>query len=322
MTRMFIHIHMDMDIDLKNRRYNFMKIDEQNSLEVKRTLIEVDIVCPLYNAENFIEKLHQSIINQKGIIINNLIYILTESTDESESILMNLNINYQKIKIQEYSHSLTREWAIKELCTSNNVIMISQDVEFYNDTSIYELARVINNNEAQFAFGKQVSKLRNIERYTRKFNYPDNSYIMSKQDIDKYQLRTFFASDAFSAYNRDIFIKLNGYDNKNLTFSEDMYYGYKIIMNDYKIAYVSSAVVFHSHKMSLKEVYRRYYKTGQFFRDNKYLLQFKPNSQGIKMFFKILWNALAEFNLYVVIMLIPDMLTRYIAKRRGLKSSK
>ncbi len=37
----------------------------------------VDIICPLYQAENYIVSLHQSLLKQKNVKINKIQYILT-----------------------------------------------------------------------------------------------------------------------------------------------------------------------------------------------------------------------------------------------------
>ena len=47
----------------------------------------VDIICPLYNAENDIENLHNSLLMQKDVKINEIKYILTESNDNTEKKL-------------------------------------------------------------------------------------------------------------------------------------------------------------------------------------------------------------------------------------------
>ena len=71
----------------------------------------IDIICPLYNAENDIADLHKSLLMQKNVTINKIMYILTECKDNTEKILNELHIPYEKIKKEEFSHSLTREKA-------------------------------------------------------------------------------------------------------------------------------------------------------------------------------------------------------------------
>ena len=60
--------------------------------------MNIDIICPLYNAEKDIENLHKSFIMQKKVKLNKIRYVLTESKDNTESYLKNHNIEYKKIK--------------------------------------------------------------------------------------------------------------------------------------------------------------------------------------------------------------------------------
>ena len=41
----------------------------------------IDIICPLYDAENYIENLNKSIIKQKKVEINSIKYVLTKGKD-------------------------------------------------------------------------------------------------------------------------------------------------------------------------------------------------------------------------------------------------
>ncbi|MCR5232124.1 MAG: glycosyltransferase, partial [Acholeplasmatales bacterium] len=66
--------------------------------------MDVMVLCPLYNAENYLYQLHDSLLMQKGIDNLKINYILTESTDKTESILKELNANYFKITKEEFSH--------------------------------------------------------------------------------------------------------------------------------------------------------------------------------------------------------------------------
>ena len=58
----------------------------------------VDIICPLYQAENYIERLHQSLLLQKNVKINKIQYMLTRSTDKSENILKENKMDYEVIE--------------------------------------------------------------------------------------------------------------------------------------------------------------------------------------------------------------------------------
>ena len=280
--------------------------------------MSVDIICPLYNADMFIEKLHQSLLMQKQVKINKFRYVLTESNDSTEQYLINNKINYKKIKKSEFSHSLTREEeALK--CESDVIVFITQDVVITDDMWLYNLVKDIDDTEIVAAYSRQLTKYNNIEKYTRECNYPAESIIKSKDDIEKYGLKTFFFSDAAGAISTKIFKKLNGYDHKNLPISEDMYITYKIIMAGYKVKYCSDSIVYHSHKFTLKEIYNRYKLTGKFFKQNSYLDQYGTTSSGASLAKYVLKRIFQECRFLLLFRYPFDMAARLFGMKAGKK---
>ena len=281
--------------------------------------MNIDIICPLYKGENYIESLHKSILNQKNVSINNVKYILTQTNDKSEDILKKLKCNYKVIKPSEFSHSLTREETAME-SVADIIVFITQDIEIRNDDWLEKLVNPIINNEAAASYSRQLTKYDNIEKYTRENNYPNTSIIKSKDDIEKLGLKTFFMSDASSAIKTDIFKKLNGYDHKNLPTNEDMYIAYKLIMNDYKIKYCADSIIYHSHKFTLKQIYDRYKLTGEFFRANNYLDNYGTTTSGANLAKYILKRIIEEKNLKLIFRYPFDMVARLIGMKAGKKS--
>lgn len=276
----------------------------------------IDIICPLYNAEEYIENLHKSFIMQKKVKINKIRYVLTESKDNTEEYLKNNNIEYKKIKKSEFSHSLVREKEAME-SDSDVVAFVTQDVVIDDELWLYNLTKDIGKDNIVAAYSRQVTKYNNIEKYTRESNYPAQSKVVSQDDISKLGLKTFFFSDASSAIDTNIFKKLNGYDGKNLPISEDMYIAYKIINNGYKIKYCSESVVYHSHNFTLKEVYDRYKLTGKFFKENSYLDNYGTNKSGGGLAKYILKRAIKDKNIKVLLRFLPDMGARFIGMKVG-----
>ena len=241
--------------------------------------MQIDIICPLYNAEDYILKLNESIKKQKKVTIKNIFYLMTESKDHTEEILKKNKIKYTKIKKSEFSHSLTRETAAMK-SKSDILVFITQDIVIESDEWLYELTKNIASGKVAAAFSRQITKYNNIEKYTREKNYPEVSRIVSKNDIKRLGLNTFFFSDASSAIKTSVYKKLKGYDGKKLPTNEDMYIAYKLIMNGYKISYESNSVVYHSHNFTLKELYNRYKLTGEFMKQNSYLDEFGTTRSG------------------------------------------
>ena len=275
----------------------------------------IDIICPLYNAQNYIPNLHKSLLKQKNVKINKIRYILTESNDGTEDYLKKNKIGYKKINKEEFSHSLVRE---KEALESDAdiLVFITQDVVIEDDKWLYNLTKDIN-DDIVAAYSKQISKFNNIEKYTREKNYPEESFIVSKDDIKRLGLKTFFFSDAASCVKTSAFKELKGYDNKNLPISEDMYLAYKIIMNGKKIKYCADSVVFHSHKFTLKQIYDRYKLTGKFFKENSYLDEYGTNSSGAVLAKYILKRIIKEKRIGLLFRFPFDMGARFIGMKVG-----
>ena len=278
--------------------------------------MNIDIICPLYNAEKDIEGLHKSLLKQKNVKINEIKYVLTESKDNTEEKLKKLNINFKKIKKDEFSHGLTRENEAFD-SKADILVFITQDVKIVRDDWLYNLTKDIANGEVDACYSRQLCDNNTIEKYTRESNYPKESKIVSKEDIEKLGLKTFFFSDASSAIKRETFVKLNGYDHKKLIINEDMYIAYKLITNGYKIKYCADSEVIHSHIFTLKQYYDRYKDTGKFFKENSYLNNYKVNQAGGSMAKYVLKRAIQDKNWSVLVKYIPNMAARFIGMKVG-----
>lgn len=284
-------------------------------------MIDIDVICPLFNADKYIDSLLENIKGQRGVKLNSVVFAVTEYGDTSsvKAKISAAGFFYFSVKPDEFSHSLTRQRAIFDYCKSDVVIMMSQDVNLINDNSFYELAKNIN-GEVVYAYGKQICRKKTIEHYIRNKNYGNITEFVGNADIERLQLKAFFASDAFSAYHRPTFIELNGYDNENMMMSEDMYYAKKILEAGYKKGYIASAVVEHSHKMTLKQLYYRYYQTGIWFKRHPEFCKFKATETGMKLALYVLGQALKDFNVPVLFRWLPDMTARYLGMRKGKKN--
>ena len=100
--------------------------------------MNIDIICPLYNAEKYITELQKNIEKQEGYeLVRNIRYIITKGKDETEKLVNqicenNNKVLYKVIEPKDFSHSLTRE---KEAMESNSdiIVFITQDVNIQRE---------------------------------------------------------------------------------------------------------------------------------------------------------------------------------------------
>ena len=303
--------------------------------------MKVDIICPIYRGGSYVASLVENIAKQKTKDDFSLKFILTvkddvdgedsEATNDCRREIKKAMRKYDWISLDtekkaDFSHSTTREKAMMA-STAKMLVLITQDVDIRSDIWLEELVKDIRagikkhktaeKGDIVLTYSRQISKYKNIEKYTREHNYPTEDHVKSKRDIKKYGIKTFFASDASAGYRADVFKSLKGYDGKKLSFAEDMYYAYKVIMNNYKIKYVSKSEVWHSHNLTLKETYDRYKLNGQFFADNDYLNEYDSNKSGFTLAKYVLRRAMSEHAVVAVIKWLPDMAARYLGMKAG-----
>ena len=281
---------------------------------------KIDIICPLYNAEKYIENLQKS-LEKQGYYekIKNIRYIITESKDNTEKLvsqMTNKKILYKIIKKEDFSHSLTREKEVME-SSADIIVFISQDVKIEKENWLEKLVNPIIENIVEASFSRQICTDKNsLEYYTRKKNYPNESIIKTKECIEKLGIKAFFYSDAASAIRRDIFIRLNGYDGKILPTNEDMYMAYKLLKNDYKIKYCADSGVVHSHNFTCKETYDRYKAYGKFLKLEPEV-DIKSKNAGGSLAIFMLKEIIKDKNIKLFFKFFVDMGARFIGLKVG-----
>ena len=286
-------------------------------------MINIDIVCPIYKDSQTLEALVQSFATQKEVKINKIVFPVTLSHTVEDDVIRQIIKKYDivsfELEKEEFSHSLTRERAIKDYCSSKIVVMISQDIKLTNDMVFYNLVKDIDSGETVYNFAKQICTNKSIEKYIRAKNYPAESYYVVNSDVKKMKFMAYFASDACSAYNREIFIKLGGYGGYDIMMSEDALYSKIILDAGYKKKYCADAVVEHSHKYTLKQLYKRYYDTGVFQSQITFFKDVKMEGAGMSLALYVLKQALKHFDIPVLFRWFPDMLARYLGIKKGKK---
>ena len=95
------------------------------------------------------------------------------------------------------------------------------------------------------------------ERYTRSFNYPEESCVKTRADLEQMGIKTFFASNVCCAYDREKFWFQGGFIRRTI-FNEDMIFaGKALLQDDYAVAYAAGARVIHSHNYNCRQQFKR-----------------------------------------------------------------
>lgn len=228
----------------------------------------VDVILLTYKPEKQLLELIKAVENQTYPIRK----IIIMNTEESyfEKLFYGTrfferykNIEVHHISEKEFDHGRTRAKAVK-YSKSDVFVCMTQDVLPEDNKLIQKLIDALSQgDDIAAAYARQMPKpdCREIERYTRKFNYPETAEIKSAADIDRIGIKTFFCSNVCAAYIREIYENMGGFVKKAI-FNEDMIYAGHAVNAGYRIAYAADARVIHSHNYTCMQQFRRNFDLG------------------------------------------------------------
>ena len=220
--------------------------------------MKVDVIIPTYKPGKEFEKLIGRLQKQeypihKIIIINTRTDIFPEELDRS-----NYKIEITHIEPDQFDHGGTRNMGAG-MSDADIVVYMTQDAIPVDEKLIGTFAKIFEENpDIGIAYGRQLPReeCNIIERYTRRFNYPEKSLIKTKEDLPKLGIKTFFCSDVCAAYRRNYLLSAGGFENPTI-FNEDMIFAGKRIYAGDKVAYVAEAKVIHSHNYTGRQQFHR-----------------------------------------------------------------
>ncbi|MBN2589761.1 MAG: glycosyltransferase family 2 protein [Sedimentisphaerales bacterium] len=275
------------------------------------------IIIPTYNASKHLPSLLKS-LQLQTIKDYELIIIDSSSTDNTIEIADSYNACVIKIDKENFDHGSTRTIAAKK-AQGEIIIFLSQDAILCDENSIEYITTPFNKDEQIAAvFGRQLpDKDASIfAQHLRLFNYSENSYVSELSDKEKHGLRTIFFSNSFSAFKKTTLEEI-GFFKEGLIFGEDTYTAAKLLMNNKKIAYASSAKVYHSHNYTISQDFRRYFDMGVFHQKENWLLKEFGKAEGQGM--KYIKSEFAFIKKNKRLYLLPEFVVRIFAKYLGYK---
>lgn len=228
---------------------------------------KVDVIIPLYKPDEKFEQLlyrlhHQSLVPEHIIVINTGREYYEEYFKDRDITVLYPDVVLEHIEEAEFDHGGTRCMAVNQSAADIFVFM-TDDALPADDKLLEKLVEPIESGKASLAYARQLAAKDAdiLEKLTRKFNYPEESCIKGKEELETMGIKAFFCPNVCAAYDRKIYDMLGGFE-KHMIFNEDMVYARKLIDAGYKIAYVAGAKVFHSHDYSGRQQFSRNFDLG------------------------------------------------------------
>ena len=293
--------------------------------------ISLDVIIPSYKPENrFIKLIHSLSLQEHPV--NKIIIMNTEESEMSSEILEELSrfnetkdsglfgkIELHHIKKSEFDHAFTRARGI-EYSEADAFLCMTDDAVPYDTKLISELLNSLykDKNIAE-AYGRQLplEDTDYAERFTREFNYPKHSFVKSAADIEKYGIKTYFASNVCCMYKRSIYDSLGGFKGPAI-FNEDMVYAAEAIKNGYKIAYCAEAMVLHAHSYTAEQQLKRNFDLGISQAMHGEIFDEVPSEgEGIRLVVKTLKYLIEIGRLWLIPRLVIQSGAKFVGYRLG-----
>lgn len=205
--------------------------------------------------------------------LDEIVVVDSDSDDDTVGIAKrHEGVSVIRIKREDFNHGLTRDMALR--ATSGDIVcFMTQDAIPADEHYVENLIRpIVAYEDVACSSGRQLPKAdaRRFEQLVRSFNYGPESYIRTSEDIERLGIKAYFATDVCSAYNREIYLRLGGFEFTDM--SEDMQLAAKALNAGYRAAYAADACVYHSHNLTPRQQYRRNYAIGRFLERNRGLI--------------------------------------------------
>ena len=260
----------------------------------------IDLGIPVYKpGDEFLQLLAK--INNQSYPVGKIILMNTEEQYWKEFVIKHKEIeNFDKLEVhhltrREFDHGNTRNQGIS-YSDAEYILLMTQDAVPENEFLVESLLKGFDNSKVAVAYGRQLPRedCREAEKFTRSFNYPAESKVKSKADIETMGIKAFFCSNVCAMYKREFFDLLGGFTKRTI-FNEDMIFAGNAIKADYMIAYVAEARVVHSHNYGNMEQFHRNFDLGVSQKEHPEVFAgIKSESEGIKLVKKTaahLWKS-------------------------------
>ena len=228
----------------------------------------VSIIIPTKNAGPDFQSVLEKIRNQKGIPPVEIIIVDSGSTDGTLVVAEKFGCRNFSIEPEEFNHGRTRNYGAEQ-ATGEFIVFLVQDAIPIGDYWLYNMVKTLSADDHLAA-----ASCRQVPRsdadlfacYSMWNHYTAMGFFQDKIiSIEKDRFRQLPFSekrklagidDVCSCFRKDIFDQLKF---ENLNFAEDLGIGIRLIENGYKLAFLYSVGVIHSHNRDAEYFLRRYY---------------------------------------------------------------
>lgn len=284
----------------------------------------VDVIIPVYRPDEKLERLIEK-LNVQTVRPEHIFFMQTLAGEPEDGRVRNIlerakGAVITNIEKKDFDHGGTRNQGAA-MSKAEYMLFMTQDAVPADEYLIEHLLRAMQEDEdVGTAYGRQLpnEEVGVIEHYTRQFNYPDESYKKSSEDIDRLGIKTYFCSNVCAMYRKTVYEEMGGFVLHTI-FNEDMIMAAGVIQAGYKIAYVAEAEVVHAHRYTYRQQFTRNFDLAVSQRQYRKIFDgLKSESEGIRLVKDTMKYLFSHGKWY----LVPDLILQSGFKFLGYRFGK
>ncbi|HJC23089.1 MAG TPA: glycosyltransferase [Candidatus Eisenbergiella merdavium] len=281
--------------------------------------MKIDVIIPTYRpGKKFLELMKrlsgQSVKADRIIIMNTEEKYFDGFLHGTDFARRYPEAEVHHLSKREFDHGGTRDLAAAK-SSADLFVCMTDDAVPADDFLIERLRDALcQDKDIAVAYARQLTDESSgeIERYTRAFNYPEESRVKGQEQLSELGIKTYFCSNVCAMYRKDVFRSLGGFE-KHTIFNEDMIYAAKAVKAGWKIAYAADACVYHSHSYKVKEQFRRNFDNGVSQAQHPEIFSVvSSESEGMRMVKKTVAHLCGIGKPWMVLRLVADCGARYL----------
>lgn len=225
-------------------------------------LSRVAVLILTWNSERFLDKFPGPLL-QQGIKPEQVLIVDSASNDNTVARARSFGFQIHEIPRHAFNHGGTRFLAATLVPWADFLVYTTPDAIMASPETLATILGAFEDPQVGAAFGRQLPH-RDADPFARHacaFNYPAQSLVRNYETRKTLGFKTIFLSDSFAAYDRTALEAVGGFPRTVIS-GEDHYVAAKMMLNGWKTAYVAEACVYHSHNLSLRQLFQRYFDTG------------------------------------------------------------
>jgi glycosyltransferase involved in cell wall biosynthesis/ubiquinone/menaquinone biosynthesis C-methylase UbiE/predicted nucleic acid-binding Zn-ribbon protein len=230
--------------------------------------LSISVIIPTKNAGHNFEFVLEKIKNQKGVKNIEIVIVDSGSTDTTIEIAKKYHCRVFSIKSEDFNHGLTRNFGAQR-ASGEYIVFMVQDAIPVGEHWLYWLVKpFLEDAKIAAVTCKQVprSDADIFACYSMWYHYKTMGFTTDRivqikwdnfNDLSFFEKRKLAGlDDVCSCFKKDIF---NQFKFEKQNFAEDLNLGTRLLENGYKLAFLASVGVIHSHNRNAEYFFRRYY---------------------------------------------------------------